>query len=183
VLAALYHSSAHIAANGHTIGGATANVTDNVTVSFDVGYDLTKNISLMLMAGVPPIPAIHGEGAVASLKQLGRVKYGPAILTAIYRSHRSGALHPYAGIGVAYAIIFKEHDGSVSQLDVHNDWGFVVQFGAEYRLRKNLEIYLDFKEIWLGVDARGRLADGSLVNARVTLDPTLISFGVKFHFH
>jgi len=54
ILGALYDSHARIAASGNVIPHATANVSNDVTVIFDVGYEITKNLSVLLMAGVPP---------------------------------------------------------------------------------------------------------------------------------
>ncbi len=120
--------------------GATAKVSNNVTPMFDIGYDIKKNISVSLMGGVPVKPIITGKGTVASLGELGKVRYGPAIFTAYYHLPKRGAFRPYVGGGAAYAIILKEHDGAVSQLKVHNNWGFVLQAGAEYELGKKLTL-------------------------------------------
>src|SRR5258708_10866226 len=84
ILGALYDSHARIAASGSVIPRATANVSDDVTVIFDVGYEITKNLSVLLMAGVPPKPTVTGEGAVASLRELGQVRSGPSVLTGTY---------------------------------------------------------------------------------------------------
>jgi outer membrane protein len=183
LLDARYHSGADIAVDGSVVPGATAHVSNNVTVTFDVGYEITDDLSVMLMLGIPPKPTISGERAVADLGVLGKVRYGPAILTTNYRFRGRGALRPYAGLGVAYAIILKEHDASVSQLDVHNNWGLALQAGAAYDLDRGRELFFDVKQLWLAVDARGRLAGGEAVAAQVRLDPTLISAGFRFHFH
>jgi outer membrane protein len=135
------------------------------------------------MVGVPPTPTVTGQGTVTSLGALGRVRYGPAILTAGYRVPTGGAFRPYVGTGAAYAIIVKNHDAAVSQLDVHNNWGFVLQGGAEYRLNRTWDVFADFKQLWLAVDADGLLAGGVPVKARVTLNPFLVSAGIKFRFH
>ena len=79
--------------------------------------------------------------------------------------------------------LVKDHDAAVSQLDVHNNWGFVLQAGAEYSLNKALDLFADFKQLWLAVDANGLLSGGVPVKARVTLNPSLVSAGVKFRFH
>ena len=105
-----------------------------MTVTFDVGYEATKNISLSVTTGIPPKPHITGEGAVANLGMLGKVRYGPAFFTGYYRIPKTGRFRPYVGGGAAYAIIFKEFDGSVKHLDVHNNWGSLLQGGAEYEL-------------------------------------------------
>jgi outer membrane protein len=157
ILGALYDSHARIAANGNVIPRATANVSDDLTVIFDVGY------------------------TVSSLGELGKVRYGPLILTGTY-GWQWGAFRPYGGLGAAYAIILNDFDGSVSKLHVHNNWGFVLQAGIEYRLSRRWDLFLDYKRLWLDVKAEGFLANGAPVRALVTLDPHLISSGVKFHF-
>lgn len=183
VVGAFYHSSATIATNGQTIPGATAKASNNFTVSFDVGYDITKNIAAAVTVGVPPKPHITGEGAVASLGVLGKVRYGPAFFTGYYRFPKVGRVRPYVGGGAAYAIIFKEFDGSVTQLGVHNNWGSLLQGGVEYEVNKKYDLFFDFKEVWLAVDAHGQLNGNVPVKARVKLDPSLVSVGIKFHFH
>ena len=93
-LGAFYHSSATIATNGQLLPGATATVSNNQTATVDVGYDVTKNLFALLMVGVPPKPTVTGQGRVTSLGALGRVRYGPAILTGGYRIPTRGALRP-----------------------------------------------------------------------------------------
>jgi outer membrane protein len=178
-LGAFYHSSADIATNGQLLAGASANVTDNSTLTVDVGYDITHDVSALLMVGVPPRPLINGRGTVATLGQLGQVRYGPVILTGRYSLRTWSSFRPYAGTGVAYAIILKNHDAAVSRLDVHNHFGFVLQTGAEWSVGGNWEIFADFKQLWLAVNARGSLAGGVPVKAHVTLNPSLVSLGMK----
>ena len=182
VVGAFYHSSATIATNGQVLPGATAEASNNLSLTFDIGYDITKNISASVMFGVPPKPHITGEGTVGSLGVLGKVRYGPAVFTGYYRFPKVGRFRPYLGGGVAYAMIFKEFDGSVTQLGVHNNWGSVLQGGAEYKLNKKFDLFVDFKEVWLAVDAHGQLGGDVPVKARVKLNPSLVSVGLKFYF-
>src|SRR5262249_17898050 len=76
MLDAIYHPSATIATSGQTIPGATATVSNNVTLMFDLGYDITKAFSIQMMGGIPPKPTVTGERTVASLGDLGAVRYG-----------------------------------------------------------------------------------------------------------
>jgi len=122
-LAAIYHSSATIATSAGTLPGATVTLDNNVTLGFDVGYHIKRNLTAMLALGIPPNPTITGEGSVAALGPLGRVRYGPAIVTLCYHPRLWKGFGIYAGPGTGYAIILKEHDAAVSQLDVHNNWG------------------------------------------------------------
>ena len=181
VLAAPYHSSATIATNGKLLEGSTAEASNNFSVTFELGYELTKNISVSVMSGIPVKPHVTGEGTAAGLGILGKVRYGPAIFSSNYRFPKIGRFRPYAGGGAAYAIIFKNFDGSVKQLNVHNNWGSVVQGGAEYEVNSKYTFFVDFKEVWLAVNADGVLTDGTGVKARVKLNPSLITVGIKFY--
>ena len=180
--AAFYDPGARIEIGGQPVSGASVDVSNGVTMSFDIGYDVTRDVSVMLMLGIPPRPSITGRGSVEALGTFGEVRYGSVILTGVYRLPRLGPVRPYAGLGAAYAIILEPHDGSVSQLRVHNDWGFVLQAGAEMDLGRQWGIYVDVKQVWLSVDADGFVAGNVPVAARVRLDPTLVSAGLRFRF-
>jgi outer membrane protein len=182
VVGVIYDSSATIATNGQTIPGATATVSNNVTVSFDLGYDITRDIALSVMGGVPAKPTATGEGTVAALGELGKVLYGPATFTGYYRFPNWGGIRPYAGLGAAYAIVFKNYDAAVMQLRVHNGWGFVLQAGAEYKLNNKFDLFVDYKKIWISLDADGLISGAPPVTARVKLDPSIVSAGIKFRF-
>jgi len=163
------------------VSGGTAKASNNMTLTFDVGYEITENISASVTLGIPPKPHITGEGAVANLGMLGKVRYGPAFFTGQYRFPKIGPVRPYVGGGAAYAIIFKNFDGSVKQLKVNNNWGSVLQGGVEYEVNSKYTFFIDFKEVWLAVNAHGVLSDGTAVKARVKLNPSLVTVGIKFH--
>ena len=175
---AIYHSGATLSTNRAFIPGATVDVSYDVTLTVDVGYDIRKNVFSSLMVGIPPKPTITGQGTVATLGELGAVRYGPAILSGGYRFRRWHAFQPYMGPGVVYAIMLKDHDASVSDLHVRNNLGFVLQAGAEYSLRRKWSLFADVKQIWLGVDAHGFVGNAP-VTAHVKMNPTLFSTGVK----
>lgn len=181
-VAAFYHPGARVSLGGQEVPNSSVDVSTDTGVVFDIGYDLSDHLSVQLMFGVPPRPSITGERAIAALGELGQVRYGPVILTGLYRLPRLGPVRPYIGAGAAYALIFKAHDGSVSDLRVHNDWGFVLQAGAEVPISRRLALFADVKRIWLSVDADGTIAGGIPVDARVRLDPVLVSAGLRIRF-
>ena len=177
-----YDSSASIATDGVTLPGASVTVSNNETVSFDIGYDLTRHVALSAVLGAPPKPTIIGDGTIASLGQLGRVRFGPVILSGYYRFRPAAAFRPYVGLGAGYVIIFNEYDGAVGDLDVHDNWAGVAQAGAEFRWSPQCDFIVDLKHLWLDLDADGFLGGGVPIEAKVTLDPLLITVGVKFRF-
>jgi outer membrane protein W len=75
----------------------------------------------------------------------------------------------------------RNSTASVKNLQVHNNWGSVLQGGAEYELNSKYTLFFDFKEVWLAVNAHGVLSDGTDVKARVKLNPSLFTVGIKFH--
>ena len=179
-LVAAYHSSTAIATNGQPLAGGTAEASNNMSVTFELGYEVTKNISVSVMSGIPVKPHVTGEGAAAPLGILGKVRYGPTIFSGQYHFPKIGKFRPYVGGGAAYAIILKNIDGSVKDLKVHNNWGSVIQGGAEYEVNSKYTFFVDFKEVWLAVNADGVLSDGTGVKARVKLNPSLVTVGIKF---
>ncbi|HET6977390.1 MAG TPA: OmpW family outer membrane protein [Pyrinomonadaceae bacterium] len=180
-LVAPYHSSATIATSGQLLSGGSAKVSNNASVTFDLGCDVAKNVSVTVMSGIPVKPHVTGQGAAAPLGMLGKVRYGPAVFTGQYRFPKIGQFRPYVGGGTAYAIIFKNFDGTVKNLKVQNNWGSVLQGGAEFDVKSKYTLFIDFKEVWLSVNAHGALADGTNVKARVKLNPSLLTVGIKFY--
>jgi len=181
-LRAHYNSQARIASNGSRIEGSSARVTDSTTLTFDIGYDISDNVSVMFTGGIPPTADVIGEGTVSGYGEFGSVRFGPAILTAVYRLPDWQGFRPYVGGGGAHLFILRSHDGAVKDLKVHDNNGFVLQAGLEYRLDRRWDLFVDYKRLWLNVKAEGELA-GAPVRARVTLDPDIISVGAKFHFN
>src|SRR5215813_722669 len=108
-----YNSSAWIAVDGSHIPGSSVHVTASRTIVFDLGYDVSDNISVMVTGGIPPKAKVIGRGTVASYGKFGRVWFGPAIATAVYRLPEWHGFRPYAGVGVAHLFILKEYDGAV----------------------------------------------------------------------
>jgi outer membrane protein len=137
-----------------------------------------------LMVGLPPTTTITGTGSVAALGTIGRVKFGPASLTAQYQFTGAGSIQPYVGAGVAYSVVFKTTDGAVTNLDVDNAWGSVLQAGAEFNLTPTTGIYVDVKKIFLKTKARGNAPalGGVPVTADAKLNPLVVGAGVVYRF-
>src|SRR5262249_59548166 len=110
-----------------------------------------KAFSIQLMGGIPPKPTVTGEGTVASLGDLGAVRFGPVFLTANYHTPRWRGWRPYVGAGAVYAIILRDHDRAISNLIVLNHWGFVFDGGGQRPIASHLELFVDFKEAWPAV--------------------------------
>ena len=180
-LDAPYNAHARIVSNGARLPGASVSVSDSKTAVFDIGYDITDNVSVMFVGGVPPKADVTGTGTVAPYGYFGSVRFGPVMMTAVYRLPEWKRFRPYVGAGVAHLFILKEYDGALKNLKVHDNNGFVLQAGVEYRLNRKWALFADYKRMWINVRAEGELG-GAPIRARVFLDPDMLSTGVKFHF-
>jgi outer membrane protein len=178
----IYHPAANVSAGGASVPGASAAITNNVTVLFDAGYFVNKNVAVSLMAGIPAKPTLSGAGSLAPYGNLGAVWYGPAVLSAHYHFLSKGPLQPYAGVGLAYAIILKKHDEALQNLQIHNNFAPVAQAGADYMFNKKWGAFIDCKQIWLSVDAHGKIGGVVPATARVKLYPTVVWAGLKYRF-
>jgi outer membrane protein len=176
-----FDSSASINLGGRHLDGASLKASDDATLLLEAGYFLTRDIAVVFSGGVPPTTNFHGTGTIAELGLLGEATYGPAVLSLNYYFKGLGSLQPYLGVGPAYAFIFSSQDGAVRHLDVDGNWGFAVQAGFDYRMTKNWSAFADVKYIDLKVHAHGELFNEP-VKAHVTLDPTIVSLGVSYHW-
>lgn len=181
VAGVLYNSDAIIAAGGVIVPGATAKVTDNVTPMLDIGYNVSDSFAVVAMVGIPPRPEAIGRGTLSPVGKLGAVRLGPVVATVIYRLPEFRGFRAYVGAGGTYAFILRNHDGAVTDLDVSDNWGVALQGGLEYRVNRRLELFVDYKRLWLDLKAEGMLGPAP-VRARVTLDPDVISAGLKLNF-
>lgn len=199
LLAAFPDTSASFTLGGAPFVGGDATSNDNYTLGFDVGYFFTPNIAISLAAGIPPTLKLYGAGtiepalAAAGLDNyLGSVLWGPAMLTGHYHFTNFGPFQPYIGAGVAYAIIFKNNDNTLVDLDVKNNFGFVLQGGFDYMLTRNWGLFLDVKYVWLETDATANVITspasiaaglaGLPVTAHVKLDPWVVFTGITYRF-
>jgi len=180
--AALYHSKADVKAMGSTVSGGSAKVTNQPLELVDVGYMITPNIGLNLMAGVPAKPKLTATGTLAAYGTLGHVMYGPAILSAQYHVRRFGALQPYVGGGAVYAIIFKDYDATIQNLSVKSHWGSAAMIGTDYMFNKKWGMYVEGEQLWLAVNAKGNILGAVPATAHVQLNPSKVAVGVKYNF-
>jgi outer membrane protein len=176
-----FDSSARIKLGGRNLAGASLTPSNNATLILEGGYFVTLDMAIVVSGGVPPTTTFTGTGTIAGLGKLGKATYGPAVIAMNYYIRGLGSLTPYLGAGPAYAFIFSTQDGAVRNLGVDGNWGFAIQAGCDYRITKNWSLSADVKHISLKVSARGELFDEP-VAAHVTLDPTIVSLGVSYHW-
>jgi outer membrane protein len=179
-----FSTRADVQVNGTLVPGGDASASSNTTLGLELSYDLTPQWTGRFLIGVPPKTTLTGTGALGSAGTLGRVTYGPAVLSATYHLLPSAPVRPYLGAGVNYTMVFKSEDGFISNLDVKNAFGAVIHLGAEVPLDGGWSIALDARKIYLKTKADGVLPamGGAAAHADVTLNPLVVfaSIGKRF---
>jgi outer membrane protein len=163
-------------------------IRPSYTLGLEAGYFITPNIAIALSAGVPPIAHLKATGLTIAptvgTNLLGSVRYGPAMLLAQYHFTNFGAFQPYLGAGAVYLLNFGNiNDGLFTNERVDQNFGFVVQAGADYMLTQHWGVYVDAKKLFLSTDVSGNLLNtGIPIRTHVQLDPWAAGAGITFKY-
>ncbi|HSW05134.1 OmpW/AlkL family protein [Aquabacterium sp.] len=176
-----FHTKADVRVGGAPLPGAGVDASSNTTLGLEIGHDMTPNIAARLTIGVPPTTRLSGTGPLAGAGELGRVKYGPAVLSATWSFDGLGAFRPYLGAGVNYTIALESPDGAITSLKVKNAFGSVLQAGFDMPLGPRWGLFVDVKKVFLKTTADGWVGPAP-AHASVQLDPLLIHGGVSYRF-
>ena len=173
--------SATLNLGGAPVPGGNVSIAGQWSLEGEVGYNLTRNISIGFAAGIPPTFQVKGAGTLASLGAAGDMTGGPAGIAVLYHFNRNGRIQPYLGGGPAFLIVFGTSDGALSRLKASDSVGEALQAGADIMINKHWGLYLDLKKAWISTTATGQYA-GLPVTAKVAIDPFIPSAGVAYQF-
>lgn len=176
----LFDAAAIVKAAGSKVPGGSVSIDPNTTLVVEFGYRRAK-FGVSLTAGVPPRATVAGAGSLAPYDSLGRIRYGPVVLTAHYHFSQLGRFQPYIGAGPVFLLIFRTEDGAARELQVKNSVGAAIQVGAEYRLAPRWAVFFDAKKAHLRTSATAELG-GAPIAARIRLDPLVLSSGLSYRF-
>ena len=158
--------------------GGQVDASQSVVPELDVSYFFTKNISAELIAAISR-HHLRDEGPNVDL---GRVTLLPPTLTAQYHFLPTAPVNPYLGAGVNYTMFF-DHElpkgGAATSIHYDNTFAPAIQAGADLHIQGNWYANIDIKHIFLDVRAK---VNGGAIKANVSLDPTIVGFGVGYKF-
>ncbi|MGX8014344.1 OmpW/AlkL family protein (plasmid) [Mesorhizobium sp. ORM8.1] len=175
-----FNAGATVKAAGTVIPGGTVKIGSNETLITEFGYRW-GNIGMSLTGGYPPLATVEGAGSLSSLATLGRIRYGPTVLTAHYHFTQFGRFQPYVGAGPVFLLIFNNEDGAIRHLDVRDHVGAAVQFGAEYVVNRHWSLFFDVKKALLKTTATAYLGSAP-IKADIRLNPTVLVGGLSYRF-
>jgi outer membrane protein len=171
---------------GGSFGTANIAIQPAYTLDLEVGYFVSPNIAIAFSAPVPPIEHFKATGfpqaGIFGTNLLGSTRAGLAMLLLQYHFTQFGSLQPYAGIGAGYVLnLGNISDGILTNFSVDQNFGLILQAGADLMLTPNWGVYVDGKKAFLSTDAQG-FAITVPVRAHITLDPWRASAGIAFKY-
>jgi len=187
-------SSGNLFVGGTELDGYTIDIGSNVRPIATLGFMVTDNIGLELLASWPFEHDIDGDGVLAGAGKLGETKHLPPTLSLQYHFLPNRAFRPYAGIGFNYTLFMDDNTtqllddtlGGPSSLDIDDSYGIAFQLGADFDITDTLFLNVDVRWIDIDADATIRTAnpDGSDTISRIQadIDPLVISSSIGFTF-
>lgn len=182
-------SQTRLSVAGSAVPGGDVKFSNNKALAFEVGYALTPAITARFAFGIPPTTRLSAAGSLQSSVpplsgSLGKVQYGPAVLTLTHSLGQYGRFTPYVGAGINYTLVARTRDGDIADLKVKNAWGSVLQIGTDFQIDKQWSVFLDVRKVFVKTTASGSIpAFGSPpAHASVKLDPLLVHVGVGYRF-
>ena len=181
----MFDEKADVKLAGQPLPGANATVSNNNSISLDIGYFLTPDLSVAATVGVPPTSTLTASGTLAGAGTLGKVTYGPALYTLRYHLGRPGGVRPYIGGGLNWTIIFKTEDGVLKDFRTSNTVGPAITGGIDVPLNERIGVFGAVSKVWTSTKGRFRLGTpNGLVpgTARVQLNPLITHVGLQYRF-
>lgn len=114
--------------------GSDVSIDSSTRPSFTVGYMLTDNLDIELLAAWPFKHDITGDGALSGAGKIGDTKQLPPTLSVDWHFMPESHIRPYAGVGLNYTHFFSENaTGPLAgtTLSIDNSWGPAVQAGFD----------------------------------------------------
>ncbi|AIR67992.1 outer membrane protein OmpW [Dickeya fangzhongdai] len=172
------------AGSDNVLGLGSFNVDNNTQLGLTLGYMVTDNIGVELLAATPfqHKVGVGGVGQIAEVKHL-----PPTLMAQYYFGQSTDKLRPYLGVGLNYTTFFDEKfnqtgkDAGLSDLSLKNSWGVAAQAGLDYNLNKNW--LLNMSVWWMDIDTTVKFkAVGQDQSIKTRLDPWVFMFGFGYKF-
>ncbi|KEY58520.1 outer membrane protein OmpW [Serratia sp. DD3] len=175
------------AGSDNVLGQGSFDVNNNTQLGLTLGYMVTDNIGVELLAATPfrHSVSLNGSavnGTIATVEHL-----PPTLMAQYYFGDKQDKLRPYLGIGVNYTMFFDEkfndygNSAGVSNLDLKNSWGVAGQAGLDYNLDEHWMLNMSVWWMDIKTDVRFDVA-GQSQSIDTRLDPFVFMFGAGYRF-
>jgi len=181
-------SSSLLNVGGSDLAGTGVSVDSNNSLDISLGYMITDNFSVELLADLSSKHTVSVYGLPTSLgvadgTDVVDTNVLPPTVFAQYHFNPKGKVRPYAGLGLNYTLFFNDDltDSAVtalgaSNLDLDSSFGFAGQFGIDFQMKNDWSFNIDLKYIQIDTEATFNSALGP-VKVNVDIDPLVVGIG------
>lgn len=179
-----------VSVGGAPLAGSGVSVDSGYTLDIDFTYMITDNIGAELLLDVTSEHDVSSSGTLATVApgEIISARVLPPSLILQYHFMPERRFKPYLGIGVNYTTFLDAGPTSngraalgLSNVDMDESVGFVLQAGADYRIDDRWYLNADVKYIDLETTATASSALGP-VRVDVDINPVLFGLGVGYRF-
>jgi outer membrane protein len=175
---------------GAPLAGSSVSVDTGYTLDIDFTYMFTDHIGAELLLDVTSKHNVDSEGSLAAVApgSLISVRPLPPALILQYHFMPKERFKPYLGAGINYTWFLNTKPTSngrntlaLSNVDLDNSLGFVLQAGADYQISDRWYLNADVKYIDMSTTATANSALGP-VSVDVDINPLVFGIGVGYRF-
>jgi outer membrane protein len=174
------------------VAGSEVDVDDNTQLGINIGYMLTDNWGLELLAATPFKHNIGPNAALAGLTgsaDIGETKHLPPTLSLNYHFMPKNNIRPYVGVGVNYTTFFDEDTSNglealgYTDLDLDDSWGFAGQVGVDVDVSDNW--FLNGSVRYIDINTSATIKNGvagTLEVDDIDIDPWVFTLAIGTTF-
>ncbi|MFK8010534.1 MAG: OmpW family protein [Marinicellaceae bacterium] len=173
--------------DGANLAGTGVEVDTGPSLDISIGYMLTDNFSVELLANLSSkhTVSVNGLGGldIPDGTDVVDTNVLPPTVFAQYHFSPKSSVRPYAGIGLNYTLFFNddltpgaEAALGASNLDVDSSVGLAGQFGIDFDMKNDWSFNVDVKYIQIDTDATFDSALGP-VQVGIDINPWVMGIG------
>ncbi|MCX7545680.1 OmpW/AlkL family protein [Marinicella gelatinilytica] len=179
--------SSAIRVDGVAVPGTGVTVDDNYSLDISIGYMMTDNWAIELLADLSSKHTVSANGlgalGVPDGTDVVDTNVLPPTVFLQYQFRPTAKVRPYMGVGINYTHFFNDDLSAAAQqvlgadnLDLDNSFGWGAQFGIDWELSNNWSFNVDVKYIDIDTEATFDTALGK-ASVDVDINPTVIGIG------
>lgn len=163
-------------------------VNNSVTPEVDVTYMITDTIGVEAIAATSR-HTVTGVGPNVGGAKLMETNVLPPTVTLQYHFAPEGAVRPYVGAGVNYALFFNSKAqgdllgvAGATDIKMKKSFGWAAQAGLDIPLSDKMFLNLDVKYIDMDTKATLRTAKLGTQSVKLDLNPIVVGVGIGTKF-
>ncbi|MFV0449561.1 MAG: outer membrane protein OmpW [Vibrio sp.] len=161
-------------------------VNSDIQLGLTLGYMITDNISVELLAATPFKHDID-TNLVAPSNIADTQHLPPTLMVQYYFGQAESKVRPYVGAGINYTFFFNEgfnDNGKAAGLDnlkLDDSWGLAANLGVDYKLTDDW--FLNASVWYIDIDTEASYtAGGTKYTTDVEIDPWVLMVGGGYKF-